>query len=63
MMPPTRTQRPIENRPHKHNIPHKDYEDESSLCQPRSSDSLELRELKGKVKLMIGKLSGARKEK
>ena len=33
------------------------------MCQPKMSDTPELRELRGKVKLMIGKLATARKEK
>ena len=54
--------RPSENRPHRNNLP-RDYEDESTLCQPRHGDSAELRELRSKMKLMISKLSSAKREK
>ena len=53
----------IENKPHRNNLPQKDYEDEQDLCIVRPSDSAETRDLRGKVKLLVGKLANVKKEK
>ena len=52
-----------ENKSSKLNQVHKDYEDEQDLYQVRHGDSAELRELKGKMKVLIGKLSNGKKER
>lgn len=54
--------RPSENKPHRSNLP-KDYEDEQDLYQPRYSDSAETKDLKSRMRLLIGKLAASRKEK
>jgi hypothetical protein len=55
--------RQIENKPHRSNLPQKDYEDEQDLYQPRYTDNLETKELKNKMKMLVGKLANSKKEK
>jgi hypothetical protein len=52
-----------ENKPHRSNLPQKDYEDEQELTQPKHSDSGETRELKAKMKVLVGKLAASKKER
>ena len=54
--------RPSENKPHRANQP-KDYEDEQDLYAPKFSDSPETKDLKARMRLLIGKLAASRKEK
>lgn len=54
--------RATENKPHRINQP-KDYEDEQDLYAPKYSDSAETKELKGRMRMLIGKLAASRKEK
>jgi hypothetical protein len=55
--------RPAENRPHRQNLPVRDYEDESEMLQGRSGDGAEVKELRGRLRTMVGKLAAAKKEK
>lgn len=42
---------------------HKDYEDEKHTLVPKGCDSSEVRDLKGKLKLVMTKLTTVKKEK
>jgi FtsZ-binding cell division protein ZapB len=55
--------KPSENRPHKNNLPLKDYEDEQELYQVRHGDAPELKELKGKLRVLVSKLATGKKER
>jgi hypothetical protein len=55
--------RNAENKAYRGNLPARDYEDEQDLCQPRANDSAETRELRGKVKMLVGKLAGVKRER
>lgn len=50
----------IENKPHFYNQ-HKEYEDEQNILIPKGSDSSEVRDLKGKIKLVMTKLTSVKK--
>lgn len=52
----------IENKPHNYNHL-KDYEDEQNMLMLKGSDSSEVRDLKGKIKLVMTKLTSVKKEK
>lgn len=51
----------IENKPHNHMA--RDYEDEQASLALKGSDSSEVRDLKGKIKLVMTKLTSVKKEK
>lgn len=55
--------RAVENRQLKSNLQHRDYEDEQDLYQPKHSDSTELRELRGKLRMLVGKVASGKKER
>jgi hypothetical protein len=41
----------------------RDYEDDQELCQPKPSDNADTRELRGKMKMLVGKLATVKREK
>lgn len=53
----------VENKPHRNNLPTRDYEDDQELCQPKASDNADTRELRGKMKMLVGKLATVKREK
>lgn len=52
----------IENKGHLYNQ-HREYEDEQNILIPKGSDSSEVRDLKGKIKLVMTKLTSVKKER
>ena len=52
--------RTSENRSLRSNLA-KDYHDEQESYQTKAGDSAELRDLKGKVKMLVGKLAAGKK--
>ncbi len=55
--------RPSDPRLHKGSVVQRDYEDEQDCYQIRQGDSVELRELKGKVRTLVGKVGAGKKER
>jgi hypothetical protein len=53
----------VENKPHRANLPQRDYEDDQELCLPKASDTADTRELRGKMKMLVGKLATVKREK
>lgn len=51
-----------ENKPNSSNL-NRDYEDEQTYLVPKGVDSSEVRDLKGKIKLVMTKLSTVKKER
>lgn len=52
----------LENKPHTSNL-NRDYEDEQMYLVPKGVDSSEVRDLKGKIKLVMTKLTTVKRER
>ena len=55
--------RPNQNKPHRNNLPQKEYEDEQELYQLKYTDNAETKELKSKMKVLVGKLAANKKQR